>query len=346
VNTGSTYTLSLSDGQTISGTPYLYHLDSVAGVMPGQLLTCTCVGTGGGVNPTTVSAVGTLTVPLIGSTNNGSNTVTISGSLANVGDHMAISDSTNWTGASCTPYKAIPEKTYVIGVSAGTVTISNNATATESGDCISISGGNTITLGENANATGPATTATAYTRLYRLIGALYTDPSANVVGFTQDGDTFYLSNSVTDIKTTMPSPVCAGGIGVAPQSCELSVPCGRTLAPCASPGLKVEAFGRIVGGSGDILLSSLDQSAQLPNAFPGPPGYSVNSATAITSHPFRLYTDGNGNVRVQGSTGENTVYEVTDGWVLNRENVAVVAETGAAARAVRPAKPARKKRHA
>lgn len=171
-----------------------------------------------------------------------------------------------------------------------------------------------MTLSAGATNDRLNTAITFYTGLYRLIGALYTDGSQNVVHFTQDGDRFYLANSVNDISAT--------GIGVVPQTFALSVPCGRSAPTCLTPGpgLRVEAFGRMVGGPGDVLLSSLDQGPQVPNAFPGPPGYSTNSLFGAikTGFPFRLYTNGNGQIRLQASSPGNTAYEVTDGWILHR----------------------------
>jgi hypothetical protein len=57
-----------------------------------------------------------------------------------------------------------------------------------------------------------------------------------------------------------------------------------------------------------------------PNGFGlTPPGYSTVSPTADSSHPFRLYTNTNGEVRVQGSAGvSSTLKEDTDGWVFQR----------------------------
>ena len=158
--------------------------------------------------------------------------------------------------------------------------------------------------------------------VYRLVGALYTTNTTptSLITFYQDNDTFYLGSSVMDIKTGITGPLCTTGVGTSPTSCALSVPCGR-IAPTCSTGFKVNAFGRVVGGSsGEFLISSLDQSAQSPTVFAaGPPGYSTTSSGATSAHPFKLYTDGSGNVRVQASTTGNTVYEVTDGWVWPRQ---------------------------
>src|SRR5207248_3246415 len=144
---------------------------------------------------------------------------------------------------------------------------------------------------------------------------------ASVIRFYQDNDVFYLGSSVTDIKTGT-SPICATSTTAMP--CPLSVPCGRTASAtsCPSPGFVVEAFGRIVGGSGalgtnQLLLSSLNQSDQAPANFPTTPGY-TNAASGTTmsgtapAFPFHLGTDGAGNVRVRASASSITAYEITD----------------------------------
>ena len=77
--------------------------------------------------------------------------------------------------------------------------------------------------------------------VYRLVGALYTIagmPMA-LIRFHQDGDVFYLGNSVTDIQTGSTS-ICAAAIS-GPVSCPLSVPAGvllRRVDRCRRPALR------------------------------------------------------------------------------------------------------------
>jgi hypothetical protein len=164
--------------------------------------------------------------------------------------------------------------------------------------------------------------------IWRLVGALYADGSSHIVQFRQDGDTFYLATSVTDIKTGS-SPICSVGTTTG-MPCPLSVPCGRTAATCGSlpQGFAVQAFGRIVGGNGalstnQLLLSSLDQLDQTPTAFPTAPGNTNSAGTGLSAappvFPFHLSTDGTGNVRVRATASSVTAYEITDGWVWHRQ---------------------------
>ena len=182
-------------------------------------------------------------------------------------------------------------------------------------------GGNfTITLptGVTASGTSPASAPASLSVLtgrYRLIGALFTDASGNLVPFNQDDDTFYLTPSIADIPIT--GSTCAT-IGTTKLACALSVPCGRN-AMCPSPGLRVQAFGRmVIATTAKVLASSPDQSQPAPSAFGAAPGYTTQDAASATAFPFLLYTDTTGDIDVQSSIASTTVQEVTDGWVFKR----------------------------
>jgi hypothetical protein len=242
-----------------------------------------------------------------------------------------------YTCSSCTLYygmqitdtqNCIQPNTIIesFSASAGMITLSQNlGSCTLSAATAYASVAQEIVLsGATASSNNANTDITIYAGIYRLVGALYTDSSSNVVKFTQDGDTFYLSTSPKDI----PSPTCIISDSSA-HSCRLSVPCG--LAPCSTgQGVHVEAFGRVLGGtsSSQLLVSSLDQSDQAPTPFStSAPGYTTQNSGGETSFPFRLFTDLNlttgtstGSVRVRANalSGSTTVYEVTDGWVFHR----------------------------
>jgi len=180
-----------------------------------------------------------------------------------------------------------------------------------------------VTFGGNFNfAASPAASSTTYPDavmalggLYRLVGALYTQTGTDVVPFVQDGQTFYLQTSVMDINTN--TPTCANSFDTHATPCALSVPCGLN-ATCAQ-GVKVEAFGRIVGGPSKLLLSSYDQTGIThPVGFmSGEPGYATTSTMAHTAYPFRVYTNTAGQVRLQANAGGTGAFEVTEGWVFH-----------------------------
>jgi hypothetical protein len=178
-----------------------------------------------------------------------------------------------------------------------------------------------FTLNEAANGTNPPTGQaqfTIYHGIYRLVGVLFTSPTAaQIVNFKQDNDTFYLQQSVQDITSA------SSCLSSSMRLCALTVPCGNascSAPPAGQPGLQVEALGRVVGGNtGALLVSSPDQSDQTPsNMFTSAPGYSTLSSTTSTSFPFRLYTNTTGQIRAHVTGSSPTAYEVTDGWVFRR----------------------------
>ncbi len=289
---------------------------------------------------TTIASFSANTVPntqLTGAFSQNSTSVTLSCGSSCVTDGvvggMAIQDSQG----GC-----IPAGTYIADTSQlPTITISqrtNNVMGCNvSMNTLSISGARQINLSGAAGATKPSAQFTISTGYYRLIGALYTDSGSNLVQFTQDADTFYLKQSVQDIAApgTGVGPNCRTYISTTALSCLLSVPCGIGTGCSGNSAIKVEAFGRVVAGSNELLLSSIDQNDQAPSVFTAAPGYStIDTATTMpptnptTSHPFRLYTNTNGQVRVRASGNYTSAYEVTDGWVLRRAQCAPLTSNG------------------
>lgn len=303
--------------RSVIGSPLLYNVKSVAGIVAGdEIKDDTYIPTG-----TSVLSIQTLTLTQLGGIGSDKHTITVP-DTSQMAYGMAISDGSLYPGCTGTAQSEIQDGTTITNVnSSTTITISPDALAGSiSSDCMVVSGGNVIQMSNNATASTPNNntppSAKVYTGIYRLLGALYTDSSSNVVGFIEDGDTFYLKTSVTDIQTGTSPILCVGSIGTTAQLCPLSVPCGRNAA-CSS-GVKVEALGRIVGGTNTLLLSSLDQSDQAPAAFPTAPGYSAKNSAPQVPFPFRLYTNTSGQVRLRASGSSTTAYEVTDGWVLHR----------------------------
>ncbi len=231
---------------------------------------------------------------------------------------MAIIDTPTNSGPNC-----IANGTYI-------QTITSTINLSQPVGCSSSLHDNTASASVEQQINVPATPSsntsggalTIYSGVYRLVGALYTDASSHVVGFTQFNNTFYLTTPTKDIPTSCTITSSSA------TSCALSVPCGLTAACASGNGVQVEAFGRIVGGvsANPILLSSLNTSPGSPTLFSATgPGYTTKDTAGQTSFPFRIYTDFNvasagtsgGSVRVQTTaSGGATVYEVTDGWVF------------------------------
>jgi hypothetical protein len=276
-------------------------------------------------NGTHVTSLGTITVNTMGSTGSGTAYITIANStdFNNMRDGMSISDGPVSFAKNCTvtPQGIITQSTTITKQVSppNTIKLSPDPGTSVMNDCFTVSGGNVLFLDTPTAGTGANFTQRVLTGVYRMVGALYTDPSSNVVLFAQDGDTFYLKSSVQDFPSSA-TGACNAAIGAAAKICRLSVPCGLANT-CGTSGIKVEAFGRIVGGTStnEILLSSEDQTDQAPTLFTaGPPGYVGTNTSPTSAFPFRVYTDTNGRIRVRALSSSTNDYEVTDGWVLHR----------------------------
>ena len=288
---------SVQTGTTVGGSTTIYNVGSILGMAVGNPIS----GTGIPAN-STIASFTTSTAPFSGATwSTSSNQINFTPTNVYVG--MEISD---------VPNSCIPSGDTVTGVYSSYVTIGpNNTTCASSGSNIAVSGGNEIIF-SNPTGTGASSSGqvsfTAYTGLYRLLGAVYSTAGTNpiLIPFSQDNDTFYLKSSVVDIDTI--SNKCP--ITQTFTFCTLSVPLG----------VKVEAFGRMVAGNNPVLISSPDQAAHSATTFPGPPGFSTSSIAANTSFPFRSYTNTAGQILVQPTISgpSPTVLEDTDGWVFKR----------------------------
>lgn len=177
-----------------------------------------------------------------------------------------------------------------------------SAAITGGGGTITVSVGGNYTITMSANATGSATSdpLTIYHGLYRLVGALRTDSTPNIVAFHQNGDTFYLDKPVNDNAT----------VGS-------STPTLLTLSGVPS-GVAVEGFGRCVGGSNKVILFTPGTAPGAPAGFPTVPGYGVQATTPSTAFPWRLYTNTSQQIDALASGAGTTLQCMTDGWVLHR----------------------------
>jgi hypothetical protein len=297
---------SVQPGTMVSGFT-IYNVGSIVGAAVGDPIVSTTTGYPLPAN-STIASFTTSTTNFLGATwSMSSYTINFVPSGAYPG--MQIADLSN----SC-----IPPGDTVASVSSSSVTITPAPTTcanVSTGSTVQLSGGNEIvftnpTSTPVAVATPLVVNLTIYTGLHRMIGALYSNglTSPSLVAFSQNNDTFYLKNSAVDIDTAIGKCPGISPIGV---FCTLSVP----------KGIKVEAFGRVVGGASanQLLLTSFDQLPQTPTGFPGPPGFTTNNNATRTSFPFDLYTGIGGNIRAQSATGTLiTTYGDTDGWLLRR----------------------------
>jgi hypothetical protein len=323
---------TLATGATNTG----YSTSTIFNVSPATGAGSGIAGAAPGSTVTATSGMSTVASSAISSFSN-SATQTISGFTWSPG-----SGTMSWTGGSTiylgmqiaddptTGGSCLPNNTYVTNISGSgpyTLTLSANfppmSTCHNSGTGSAyLSYGQQIVVG-SGGVTGNSDLAslTINNGLYRLVGALYTDGSSDIVKFTQDGNTFYLNTPVEDITPTS----CALS-GSTASVCQLSVPCGAGATCASGQNIQVEAFGRIVGGtSSQVILNSFDQGTQKPDAFSaGAPGFMSQSSGADTGTPFRAYTSvasgtTPGSVRLRANlsgTSPTTAYEVTDGWVF------------------------------
>ncbi len=313
INTGSPSPYALyTQAQAQSGSITLYNVPSVAGVKPNDLI----VSSGFIPTGTTVTAVGTQTMYFEGSTDTANPSCSTSPyncidiDTTNLQSGMAISDNPNNSTAttSCTVagqgayQNPTTIDSIVVRGTSGVAKLSSTVTGILTNDCITVSGGNTITLSAatTSNAHTPAS-VTIYTGLYRMLGSLYTDASSNVVKFTQDGDTFYLKTPVNDVNASV-GPI-------SPAAIVLSVP----------NGVVVEALGRCVGGTNHIILYTPSTAPGTPGAFPTAPGYDVQLGTApATAFPYRIHTNTSREIFALADVGGTTLQCETDGWVWQR----------------------------
>ncbi len=296
----------------------VYNVSAINGAIAGDAIWDTAGGLPGGTTIHGFSANATATVTVAVGLTGPLTTIPVV-SVAGVKYGMAVVDG----GMN----NCFPSNTVVTGISTSPmqITVSAATCSEPAGTSINLYGAQQINLSQTPTASNGQANLRIAGGYYRLIGAVMTDSSSHLVGFTQDGDTFYLANSVEDIDTTICAPINSSA-----KLCGLSVPCGRTAACVGGQGVQVVALGRILGGAGassQMLLSSPDQSDQPPTRFvTAAPGYTTLNSTGDTAFPFRLHTDlnrstvtsmGSVRVRVNYTTG-TLVYEVTDGWVFHR----------------------------
>lgn len=292
----------IPQGETQAGVPYIYNLTTIAGLAPNQLINNNSYM----ANGTTTGPVGTFTLQQAGSFGTSVNTIQFT-NVTNMGKDMQISDRLPISGSSCAPAGVIPvnpayDTIASVNSTMNQVTLNENITGSPpSNDCITISSGNAVMISGNASHTtnsGPQP-FTIWGGVYRLIGALYTGPTANVVGFYQDGDTFYLDVPKMDINLAAVAPTTL----YYPLS---SIP----------SGIAVEALGRCTATVKVHVFRTL-LTPGVPAAFPLQPGFDTETNSPDTAFPYRIYTDTMRRISAQGSSS-GTMDCATDGWVFHR----------------------------
>lgn len=161
----------------------------------------------------------------------------------------------------------------------------------------------------STSATSP-TLPTNYT-LFRRIGSLRTNGSAQWVLFSQLGDEFLWNASVSDVSANAP--------GTAAVSRTLTVPTGVQV------WAKFNAIYRNVasGAAGYPLFSELDKSDEAPGPNSVANGYlSYNAAGGVTAgglaYTIRTNTSAQVRSRISASDTNITLYILTQGWIDRR----------------------------
>lgn len=161
----------------------------------------------------------------------------------------------------------------------------------------------------STNASSP-TLPTNYT-LFRRVGSLRTNGSAQWVLFSQLGDEFLWNASVSDVSANDP--------GTAAVSRTLTVPTGVQV------WAKFNAIYRNVasGAAGYPLFSELDKSDEAPGPNAVANGYlSYNAAGGVTAgglaYTIRTNTSAQVRSRISASDTNITLYILTQGWIDRR----------------------------
>lgn len=314
MTTTGKYNVSVSVS-ALSGDGYLYDVSSVAGIRSNdELASSTFVNL-----KTLVGSTGTITINTMGNNESPSGpsyfVITDTTAFNQMRNGMTISDGGDYAPncAGVTPgiaYGYIGKGT-TITTFPGTpnkIELSQAPTGTAANDCLTVSGGNVISLagGSTAIATGSCSQCqNVYTGVYRMVGAVTTGSSSGsappVVSFTQNGDTFYLA-------TPAYTSVALGTEG------HFSV-----TFPSLPRGISVRAFGRCVGGGGHVLIYSPGQTGMPGNAhaFPAVPGFAVDTLTPNTTFPFSAWTDTSQSLQAITDVTGN-IQCMLDGWELVR----------------------------
>lgn len=157
-----------------------------------------------------------------------------------------------------------------------------------------------VDLLTSASSTNPTLPAN-YTQ-FRRIGSFKTDVSSNIIGFSQDGDNFYLITSVNNYNAV---PGVTSAISV-----QTSGPLGIQTTSC----LRVRLNASVSSGVA-LLLTNANESDQAATS-------SICSIVATSGQTcvgeFRVQTDFSSKIRVRVNDIGATVIINTYGWVDSR----------------------------
>ena len=302
-SSGSGYLIAGSGGTT-TGTNIVYNATPLTGARVGNAIQTT-----DGVIPlgTTIAAFSANAVPAVqphGSWSGagvcpGTPTVITLTSTGGLNLGQSVVDVTSSTNLA---------PTVITAISGSQITVPACSTASPTNDQLFITGARQVNFSGAPAGTSEYVAAPDLIigiGYYRLLGAVYTDSSANLVHFTQEGDTFYLANAVTNTYTIS------------------AVPASITLGAVPS-GIKVKAFGRCVGGASGggtqyvIMYSPGQRSLTVPaKPFPLVPGFDVNTLSSTTAFPFSAWTDTAQSLQAVAG-GAATLECMTDGWEWHR----------------------------
>src|SRR3990167_4920785 len=138
-----------------------------------------------------------------------------------------------------------------------------------------------------------ANTDAAYTKI-RRIGSIVR-AGATILGFSQDGDTFWLSTPVLDISNT------AAGTGPRTLHVLASMPTGFKLTAIVDAGF------RSAGASGRLLYLSSPDSADAAPSTSASPLYTIRSNASTAEHggPFYIRADISAQIGSRVNSAEN-----------------------------------------
>jgi len=137
----------------------------------------------------------------------------------------------------------------------------------------------------------------------RRIGAVLTDGSSNILGFSQMGDQFLWGSPIYDVN--------AGSIGITAVTPTISTPLGVKTIP-----LFTVITGNKAASQTTLYVSSPDVTDNAV-AFPYVTNYSANSGAVAFSYngALGIRTNTSSQIRVRAALASSSYYVCTSGWI-------------------------------